>query len=70
MILSFIFLKHSYRCNNLTGVLFCLTGCGLIILADSFVKIENGIIYKCFNIIHFVNDLIILCMCMCVLRTT
>ena len=42
LLLSFIFLKLSYRFNNIAGVVACLIGCGLIILADSFVKNENG----------------------------
>ena len=42
LLFSFIFLKLSYRFNNIIGVVFCLVGCGLIIMADYLVKNENG----------------------------
>lgn len=42
LLLSYFVLKLKYRVNNILGVVLCLVGCALIILADSFVKIENG----------------------------
>lgn len=39
--LSYYLLRLNYRINNIIGVMGCLLGCGLIVLADYLVHIED-----------------------------
>lgn len=41
LVLSYYLLRLNYRINNVIGVMGCLLGCGLIVLADYLVHIED-----------------------------
>jgi solute carrier family 35 protein F1/2 len=43
VLLSFIFLKQIYKLNHFLGILSCLLGCALIIVADTLVKNDESI---------------------------
>ena len=38
LVLSYFFLKQSFRLNHILGVIACLVGCGLIVAGDYFIN--------------------------------